>query len=436
MKVLFVTIGSRGDVQPYVALGKGLAAAGHEVTLCTNAHFAEFVRVHGLTYGHMNNGFVDLITSLEGRAGLERMTSLPGTLITVARLLRQIGPLQQRTLEDAWQVARETQPDLIIFHPKLPGVVDIADALGVPALMAPLFPQVVATSAFPAVGFPALPLGPRYRRLTYRIVEALTQRMGSGPVHAWRRQAGLGPRPRRLGLLSDRHGRPLPALHAFSDALCPRPADWPDTARTAGFWPLLDDVRWEPPAALVDFLAAGPPPVYVGFGSMAGRDPERLTSVVLDALARARCRGILASGWGGLTQRPLPETVLALRDAPHDWLFPRVSAVVHHGGAGTTAAGLRAGRPTIVCPFFADQPFWGRQVHALGAGPAPIAQKRLTAERLARAIVEAVNNEEMQRAATNIQRRLQDEAAIPATVAWIEAWMQSSASATTPAMDQ
>lgn len=425
MRALIVTIGSRGDVQPYIALGKGLAASGHEVTICTNEHFADFVVENGLRYGRMNNGFVDLITSLEGRAGLERMTSLPGTMLTVAKLLPRIGPLQGETLDDAWACAQATRPDLIIFHSKLPGVVDMADALGAPAIMAPLFPQVIATSAFPAVGFPPLPFGGGYRRLTYRIVQTLTNRLGSGPIHAWRRRHGLGPRPPQLGMLSDRQGRAIPVLHGFSDSVCPRPKDWPESARTCGFWSLHGDPGWMPSPELRDFLDAGPPPVYVGFGSMAGRDPERLSALVLDALRRTGCRGIVATGWGGLTQQALPETVLALRDAPHDWLFPRVTAVVHHGGAGTTAAGLRAGKPTVVCPFFADQPFWGRQVHRLGAGPEPIAQKRLTAERLANAIVAATTDPSTRRAAEDVQRRLLAEHAVDATVTWIERWMDS-----------
>ena len=428
LKVLLVTIGSRGDIQPYIALGVGLAASGHEVTVCTNEHFAGFVRAHGLTYGHMNNGFVDLITSLEGRAGLERMASLPGTLLAVAKLLRQVGPMQQEMLDDAWRVAQEMRPDVVIFHPKVPGAVDMADALEVPSIMAPLFPQVVATSAFPAVGFPDLPLGAGYRRLTYSIVETLTDRIGSGPIHKWRHANGLGPRPRLLGQLSDRHGRRLPVLHAFSSTVCPRPHDWPESAVASGFWSLDGATGWAPPPALLDFLEAGPAPVYVGFGSMAGRNPERLTSVVLQALDRSGCRGVVATGWGGLTKQALPENVFSLSDAPHDWLFPRVSAVVHHGGAGTTAAGLRAGQPTIICPFFADQPFWGRRVAMLGAGPRPIAQKSLTAERLAEAILAATKNQSMRNAAQEIRHRLHEERGVVSAVTWIERWMESRAS--------
>ena len=421
LKVLLVTIGSRGDIQPYVALGKGLVAAGHEVTLCTSAAFADFVRAHGLSYGHMGNGFVELMTSLEGRAGLERMGSLVGALRTVVRLARRVGPLQQEMLEDAWRVATGFRPDLVIVHPKLPGVVDMADALDVPAVVAPLFPQLVPTSAFPALGFPDLRLGAGYGRQTYRLVEAVTQRVAGGAIRAWRSSNGLGPRPPQLGLSTDRHGAPRPMLHGFSAVLCPRPDDWPACATVTGAWGLETARAWQPPAALLQFLDAGAPPVYIGFGSMAGRRPERPTSIVLEALARTGQRGILATGWGGLAGHAPPEGVFAVAEVPHEWLFPRVAAVVHHGGAGTTTAGLLAGRPTVVCPFFGDQPFWGRRVHALGAGPAPIPQRRLSAPRLAEAIAMAVSDPDMRHAARKIQAPLQAERGIETAVAQIEA---------------
>jgi len=420
MKILIVTFGSRGDVQPYVALGQGLQAAGHSVGLCTSLHFAAFVSGHGLAYLPMNNGFVELLASLEGRAGLERMQSLPGTLLTVARLAPKVGPLQFETLQDAWRAARALRPDLILFHPKLPGVVDIADTLGIPAIMAALFPQYVPTADFPCLGFPNLPLGAGYRRLTYRIVDRLASRIGGGPVRTWRRANGLGPRPAQIGLLTDGQGRPIPVLHGYSPHVCPTPKDWPKSAVTVGYWPLRASPRWTPPAALVEFLAAGPPPVYIGFGSMAGSNPARLTTIVLEALRLAGRRGLLASGWGGLAPQRLGGDQFAIQEVPHEWLFPQVAAVVHHGGAGTTAAGLRAGRPTVICPFFADQPFWGRRVQALGAGPAAISQKQLSVERLADAIKAATTDPQIASAAAALGISLRAERGVEHTIAWIE----------------
>jgi sterol 3beta-glucosyltransferase len=160
---------------------------------------------------------------------------------------------------------------------------------------------------------------------------------------------------------------------------------------------------------VVTFLASGPPPVYVGLGSMSGRDAARLTALVLDALRRAGRRGILLSGWAGLGEQDVGDDICVVRDIPHDWLFPQVSAVVHHGGAGTTGAGLRAGKPSVLLPFFADQPFWGRRVHQLGAGPRPIPQKRLTVEGLAAAIRIATTDPHMAGKARMLGERIRAE---------------------------
>ncbi|NEO00729.1 MAG: glycosyltransferase family 1 protein, partial [Moorea sp. SIO3I7] len=167
-------------------------------------------------------------------------------------------------------------------------------------------------------------------------------------------------------------------------------------------------------------LDAGNPPVYVGFGSMAGRDPQRLTEIVIEGLQQANVRGIIATGWGGLAVDDLPDSIFKIDSAPHDWLFPRMAAVVHHGGAGTTAAGLRAGRPTIICPFFVDQPFWGDRVHALGVGSKPIPQKTLTAEKLATAIREVTTNQTIRQNAEALGKQIRDEDGIANAIAIIE----------------
>jgi sterol 3beta-glucosyltransferase len=200
----------------------------------------------------------------------------------------------------------------------------------------------------------------------------------------------------------------------------PRPPDWKPWHSETGYWfaPPADD--WSPPPELEAFLAAGPPPVSVGFGSMSGRDPARAARVVLEAVRLAGVRAVLVTGWGGLAAADLPPGVFTIDQAPYDWLFPRVAAVVHHGGAGTTAAGLRAGRPSILCPFIVDQFFWGRRVHELGAGPRPIPQKRLTSEALAGALREATTSAPIQAAAADLGRRLAAEDGVARAVALIE----------------
>ncbi len=184
-------------------------------------------------------------------------------------------------------------------------------------------------------------------------------------------------------------------LSAYSPSIIPHPADWPDSVHITGYFFADTQADWQPSPELEAFLEAGDPPVYIGFGSMAGRDPEQFARLILEALAKSGQRGLLLTGWGGLHPESVPDNVFVVDSAPHSWLFPRMAAVVHHGGAGTTAEGLRAGVPSVIVPFILDQPFWGARIKALGLGPDPIPQKNLTADRLANAIKLAVTNSDM-----------------------------------------
>jgi sterol 3beta-glucosyltransferase len=186
---------------------------------------------------------------------------------------------------------------------------------------------------------------------------------------------------------------------------------------------LLEEKPWQPPEDLAAFLERGQPPVFVGFGSMAGRKSEATAQSVLEALARAEQRGVLVTGWGGLRVTNQPDHVHVVESAPYDWLLPRVSAVVHHGGAGTTAAGLRAGKPTLICPFVADQPFWGRRVAALGVGPVPIPQRKLTADNLSEALRMMVTDTAMQQRAATLGAKIRDEDGVGNAVAFIERYV-------------
>jgi sterol 3beta-glucosyltransferase len=199
------------------------------------------------------------------------------------------------------------------------------------------------------------------------------------------------------------------------------PPDWDGRSVATGYWFLDRPDDWQPPHELVEFLERDAPPVYVGFGSMPSEDAVVKTRLILEALQLSGQRGVVATGWGGLSANDLPEYVHALETAPHNWLFPRMAAVVHHGGAGTTAAGLRAGVPTVICPFFGDQPFWGRRVASLGVGPQPIAQKGLSAEKLADALLTVIGNKTMKERAAALGATIRSEDGIGRAVALIEA---------------
>ncbi len=399
---------------------------GHDVTICTCAHFEPFVREYGLDYAYVNNDFIDFMYSKEGKIILGNAGSFWQTVVTMAPMIFKLGNLQERQMADVWAASKASAPDLILYHPKALGAPDFAEKLGVPCMLAFWLPLYVPTTRFPAMGFPDLPLGPGYRRLTYQIIKRILLMM-SKSVRKWRILHGLNPcSPGLRTRLPD--GRPIPALHGFSRHIIPRPKDLPDSATVTGYWFLDQTEDWNPPRSLTEFLSKGEPPVYFGFGSIFGRDPGRVTQIVLEAIRRAGVRAILARGWGGLEPGDLAqsESVMFIEAAPHGWLFPRVHAVVHHGGCGTTAAGLLAGKPSIICPFFGDQPFWGRHVERLGVGTSPIPQKRLTVERLCHGIDTVMNDAKMRENAAILGRRLREENGVSNAAAFITRWMKDN----------
>ena len=221
-----------------------------------------------------------------------------------------------------------------------------------------------------------------------------------------------------------------PVLYGFSPEVLPRSPAWGDDIEITGYWFADEPDGWTPPPALEAFLAQGSKPVCIGFGSMSQRDPEGTTRLVLDAIARSRQRAILIAGWGGLKANELPENVFQVDSLPHSWLYPRMAAVVHHGGAGTTSAGLRAGVPAIVVPFHGDQPFWGKRVQELGAGPQPIPRNRLSAERLANAIDIAVNDQRMAQNAAELGKKIRAENGVARAIEGIERIAKRSVIAT------
>ena len=410
MKVLILTIGSRGDIQPFIALGKGLQAAGHTVALCTAEGFRAWVEAHGVPYAHMNNEFLDLMESQQGKAATEG-----GGMA----LLRKAMGIIRRSLDDQWAAARDFQPDVIVYHPKALGGNHLAEKLNIPVLVAVPLPLLTPTTAYP-VPIMGGTFGGWFNRMSYVMVR-FTSAPYAGVINDFREKAlGLGKRGRFASDLVKANGEPVPVLYPFSPQVVPVPADYPPHVHVTGYWFLDQSATWKAPDTLTRFIDAGSPPVYVGFGSMSGQNAATRAQIVLDALAQTGQRAVLASGWGGLKTEQMRDDVYLLDAVPHDWLFPQMAAVVHHGGAGTTAAGLRAGKPTVIVPFMADQPFWGRRVHELGVGSAPIPQKKLTLEALARALTE-VTTPDMQRRAAELGERIRAEDGVARAVEIISA---------------
>lgn len=417
MKVLIMTLGTRGDVQPFIALAR-LLAAGHEVVLTAPERFAGFVAGHGVSFAGVDDGPMRLMDDPAVAGAV-----IEGGMRARLRQARTMPAMFTQLLADCWDVASDGAgggADVVVHNGQIIAGQHVAEKLGIPAVLALPIPMYVPTREFPwpGVGLPTwLPaLANRAMFLGMKAPPAIFGRV----VDRWREDTlGL---PRRRGR-HDPLRRPdngqVPVLHAFSPSVLPPPLDWPDSVHTTGYWVL-------PPAdealapTVEDFLAAGDPPVFVGFGSMSGRDPARTTALVLKAAARAGTRLVIGAGWGGLDSSMSGEDVLAVEDVDYLKLFPRVAAVVHHGGAGTAGTAFAAGRPQVVCPFVADQPFWARLAHDRGVAPAPQPQRQLTAAGLASAITTAAADPDMARAAEELGHRVRAEDGISAAVSALE----------------
>lgn len=414
MRITIVTVGSRGDVQPYVALGRGLAEAGHRVLLATHRSFAAFVAEHGLAFAPVAGDPQEILQTEAGRAWLE---SGRNPVRFVRRLVQLVEPAVLEMAKDAEAASKGS--DLILYSTF--GMVGyyVAQKLGVPAIAVPLQP-LTRTRAFPNIAFPPdLDRAGWANWLTHLAAEQLFWQAIRPVINRWTEVLDL-PRESFWGPFGRLNSKGPPLVYGFSPQVVPKPADWPGHAHLAGYWFLEHQDAWEPPAELLTFLAAGPRPVYVGFGSMTHRDPEGTARLVGQALALSGQRAVVLRGWGGLEAVASGAEICVVESVPHAWLFPKMAAVVHHGGAGTTAAGLKAGVPSVVIPFFADQNFWASRVARLGVGPLPIPRRRLTAARLAGALITAIEDGKMRARAAALGRRIRAEDGVGRAAALIE----------------
>jgi UDP:flavonoid glycosyltransferase YjiC (YdhE family) len=426
VRVLIVTSGSMGDVAPYTGLGVRLRDAGHAVTVATHAEFAPVFAAVGLDFEPIPGDLRAILPQARGQDGRSSGTG-PRAL---AQLLRIARPLIAELGAGIIAAVSHTRPDVILLSTVVaPLGYQVAEAAGVP--WAGVFLQPVApTGDFGSVLLGGRSLGRRINRSVTAAANTVSQLLYAGPVQALRRDLGLPHQPiRELRTWQD--GGRYPTFHGFSTAVVPRPSDWRPQLEVVGYW-WPSHPPWTPPPALTDFLRAGPPPVFIGFGSMGPGQGARLSGPVLEAVGKARVRAVVQAGWAGLdVSSPSPSSssppsssasadVLTIGEAPHDWLFPRMAAVVHHAGAGTTAAGLRAGVPAVAVPVLADQPFWASRLHRLGAAAAPIPLSRLTAGNLAAALTDVTTNPHLAARAQALSARLRAEDGVARVLAWLE----------------
>jgi sterol 3beta-glucosyltransferase len=384
MHITILAFGSRGDVQPYVALGLGLERAGHQVRLVAFSQFKAFVESRGLDFFSLGIDMHNLHKSgREFKSNIELMQ------------------------ENFWRASQGTQA--IIFSTLGINAYHVAEKLEIPCLWALTIPIFGRTRTRPAL-LPPLPLGSGFNLLACILTEQGTQQSIGRLFNSWR-QARLNLPPIQLHRwpYTQLRGQPVPMLYCYSPAVVPKPPDWSEHAHVTGYWFLDHPPDWQPPPNLVNFIESGSPPIFIGTDGLTSYDPGKVNRIALAALRQSGQRGVITTNWRGLSESDLPDEIFVTESVPHDWLFPRMAAVVHHGGAGTTGAGLRAGIPNIIVPVANDQPFWARQVKTLGAGPDPIPCKHLTPERLARAISIAVANESLHKRAAELGEIIQAE---------------------------
>ncbi len=375
MRIQLIAIGSMGDVQPMIALGRTLMRRGYAVSLTAFDAFQAHAEAAGFFF-----------SPLPGDASrfIGKLIPPGASPVTFLSRFRQAMEGLVEPFFDAIYAACQGA-DAVVCTLIGSTIYAIAEKLDIPVFTVYYCPMDMSGDYCLPI-LPQIRLGSEYNRMTYRFANAMISNLERQYARPWCLANGISPRQSRLKPDYQVSGAPVHVLHAYSPLIVPRPREWAENLHLTGFWQ-EPDPPFDPPEDLLHFLASGPPPVYIGFGSMTSGNMEAAKATTLCALKETGLRAILAFGWGNMTGNELPTTVYAMQGfAPHRWLFDRMQAIVHHGGAGTTAMGLRAGKPTLIVPFGSDQLFWAARVYALGCGPEPIPRARLTGSALVAAL--------------------------------------------------
>ena len=383
MRITMLTIGSTGDVRPYILLGHELSSRGHDVTIATFSRFREMIENAGLCFFSLSGDAEAMMASI--------MSPSSNSISYLSRLEKSLKSVVPQLIQDMSDSCVSADAMICNFFGSV--YYSIAEKYHIPCIQTQFFPMD-PTREQPISVVRNQHLGAFLNESTYRLGYLLISSVEKRYLTSWRKKNGVSLRHIRSLPDYTAGSHPIPVIYAVSPLIMPRPADWNSHIQMSGFWFDESPVSWSPPAELEDFLGWDPvAPIYIGFGSMTGRSMNKLMAIVLHALHASGTRAIVNLGWSG-QQLKSNHSVYFTNYVSHDWLFPRVRAVVHHGGAGTTAAGLRYGRPTLTIPFAGDQSFWGNRVHSLGCGPRPIARDKLTVQNLTKALLDIKNHYE------------------------------------------
>jgi UDP:flavonoid glycosyltransferase YjiC (YdhE family) len=399
--VIIVAVGTRGDVAPYTGLGIRLADAGYRVVVATQPPFAHLVTDCGLEYREIPGDPRDWLATDTGQRALSTgPRAMASSLAMIRRGVREVG-------EGMLAVLRQGADVALLSMSAIPLGYHVAEGLGIRSIGVPLVPNE-PTGEFPPPALSRVPVPGQWgNRMLARASAAGTLKLFVPTANQLRQQLGMPPTTGQA-MLRELAARRWPMLCGYSPVVLPRPHDWREGINVVGYWWPAAPEGWRPPGDLLEFLAAGPAPVFVTLGSMATTRAAEIGEVFTEALRRAGVRAIVQAGWAGMTTAA-DERVMTVGDVPYDWLFPQVAAVVHHAGAGTTAAGLRAGVPAVAVPVWLDQPFWAERLVRLGVSPATLPLRRLSGDRLAQAIRAAIDDPTYRNRARQIAGRIDAE---------------------------
>ncbi|MCL4272190.1 MAG: glycosyltransferase [Anaerolineales bacterium] len=412
MNITILTFGSRGDIQPFLPLSLGLMSRGHNVILAAPTRFKPLVEEHGITFFPLAGDPEELSRRLND-AG-HNFFKLVKELMSHAV---DIGAEMMRQTDEACRDA-----DLIIHtFAHAIGAHTLAREKNIPDIHIQTFPMFTPTGDYPNISLPNL--GNRFlNRLTHTTSLRITELTSSLGFEQVRRRAGLSKRKLYSPFRDSPPRLRTPILCAWSPNLISPSSDWSPRVHVTGYYFFPHDDSYNPPNELREFLEAGKSPVCVSFGSMVNKNAEKVDEIICESLRQTNNRGIILSGWGS-AKRESTSDLLYIESTPHDWLLPKCKILIHHGGAGTTSAALRAGIPQVVVPFMADQPFWGSRVHAVGVAPKPIRVSQLSVERLVSVMAEAESKNILERAQLTGQM-IRSEDGVGNTVAWIESYVR------------
>ncbi|KAF9120146.1 Sterol 3-beta-glucosyltransferase [Mortierella sp. 14UC] len=421
LRITCLTIGSRGDVQPYIAFCKRLMQDGHSCRIATHGDYKEWVESHGIEFGHVEGDPGELIELCVDNGMF--------TVSFIREALKRFRGWLDDLMETAWTACQNS--DVLIESPSAMVGIHIAEALEIPYFRAFPFPWT-RTRSFPhPFAVAERNLGRGYNYMTFAMMDQVLWKGISGQINKWRKK-GLGLAPTTIEKMEAHR---VPCLYSWSPHLVSAPMDWHSWVHVTGYW-FLDNphLDWSPPDGLEEFLEADPDdkPIYIGFGSMVVSDPEEMTKIIVDSVIKAGVRAIISKGWSDKLsssekdgpvavvkkeqqdkEKVYPSNIYMLKSVPHDWLFPRLAGAVHHGGAGTTAAGLRAGIPIVIKPYFGDQYFWAQRVEEAGVG---VWCHDLTVKKLSAALTAITTDEKMINKAQLMGERIRAEDGVGAAV--------------------